>query len=162
MSFRPTRALLFLATVALLLLAPNGLIAWNAPPAASDGPAAWPEPAADEGGLESPGALAPDDEPLGDPPPPPPPSNKPPVIKNFTHTVAGTLVTFTGQVVDENPAGLTVRFGGPSAMGNATTVTDANGNFTLIVNMGGQTGEVWSRTTDGQGLESAYAYTNVY
>jgi hypothetical protein len=149
MPVRSNRALLLLASATLLLL-PNCLSAWGAPPTAGEGVVEWPA------------TLAPDDEPLGDPPPSPPPSNKPPVIRNFTHTAVGTVVTFTGRVEDENPGGLTVRLGGPAAMDNKAVTTDAAGYFTLTVNMGGQTGEVWARTTDREGLESASVYTNVY
>jgi hypothetical protein len=158
MFFRLTRAPLLLAVAALLLLDPNCLADWNARPASG------PESAVSGDALESPVDLAPDDEPLGDPfvPPPPPPANKPPVISGFKHTVQGNVVIFTGKVEDENPSGLTVRFGGPPSMDGQVATTDASGNFTLSVNMGGQIGEVWSRTTDALGSQSAYAYDNVY
>lgn len=158
MSFRPTRAFLLLASATLLFLAPISPAAW---PAAAV-TAAGQRPAAEADTYVSPATLAPNDEPLGDPASPPPSSNKPPVIRNLKYTAEGTTITFTGKVEDENPGGLTVRFGGPSSMGNQTTMTDASGNFSHTVNMGGQTGEVWAKTTDAEGLESPYAYVNVY
>lgn len=159
---RSSYALPVLATATLLLLDPNCPGAWHSPPAASTGQAVWQESPPDVGGFGPPATLSPDDEPLGDPPPPPLSPNRPPVIKNFRHTVAGTLVTFTGKVEDENPGGLTVRFGGPAALGNRATMTDASGNFTLTIDMGNQTGEVWARTADAEGVESGYVYVNVY
>lgn len=159
MFFRPTRETLSLVSVALLLLEPSLLGGGHASTAYA-GPAER-QHAGGGSGFESHETPGPDDEPYGDPATPPPSSNKPPVIRNFTHTVQGTVVIFTGTVVDENPSGLTVRFGGPSSMDNLSITTDTNGNFTLSVNMGGQTGEVWARATDAQGLDSVYAYDTV-
>ncbi len=156
MFFQPTRTFLVLATAALLLLDPNSPTAWSAPPAVAAEPPARREPAVDDA------TLAPDDEPLGDPPGPPPSSNKPPKVVNFSgrRDSPGVWV-LSGKVEDENPAGLTVRFGGLNAAKGHTAIADANGNFTITIDLGNVTGEVWALTTDAEGLESNYAYWDI-
>ena len=89
-----------------------------------------------------------------------------PQIINFTWSEGtGAIVTFTGQVVDSAPAGLTVNFGGdPVSLENKTATTDANGNFSLTLIMktnGTDNGTATAQTTDKQGLQSNMAMTVV-
>lgn len=155
MFFRSSPAILVLA-IAALLLYPNSPTAWSATPAIAAEPAVWQDSAVDVD------TLSPDDEPLGDPPSPPPSSNKPPKVVNFSgrRDSPGVWV-LSGKVEDEKPAGLTVRFGGLNAAKGYTAITDANGNFTITIDIGNVTGEVWARTTDAEGLESNYAYWDI-
>lgn len=91
----------------------------------------------------------------------------PPKIINFTwaEPSGGGIVTFSGQVVDPAPAGLTVKLGGdPKSLQGVTTVTDANGKFskTLIMNTNGtDNGTATARTTNQQGVQSDYAMTYI-
>jgi hypothetical protein len=90
------------------------------------------------------------------------PGNKPPKITNFSASHSNGMWTFSGTVVDETPGGLTVTFGGAiPAMVGRTVTTNANGSFSLTVNLNGDDGEVSAITTDPQGLTSPYAYTTV-
>jgi len=89
-----------------------------------------------------------------------------PKIINFTWSESvGGIVTFTGQVVDPAPAGLTVKFGGdPASLQGKTATTDANGNFSLTLIMqtnGTDNGLATAQTTDSQGLQSNMAMTYV-
>jgi hypothetical protein len=89
--------------------------------------------------------------------------NKPPVITSFVHVMdPGGLCTFSGQVEDEAPGGLTVRFGGVlKSLQGLTATTDASGAFTKTVQLqtdGSDTGTAEAITTDPLGLDSNYAY----
>jgi hypothetical protein len=88
-------------------------------------------------------------------PPPPPPPNLAPLIFNFMGINGATMWTFTGQVVDEHPAGLVVTFGGLLS-GHQTSVQDAAGHFYYNVQLQGP-GMVTAHTIDDQQKESNYA-----
>ncbi|MBI1916875.1 MAG: hypothetical protein HYS12_19380 [Planctomycetes bacterium] len=80
-------------------------------------------------------------------------TNSAPVIQDFTGTDLGSgLWQFTGRVVDEAAAGLVVRFSG---LFTATTTVNADGTFSLTVNLGSQTGEVDCQVTDWWNVDSA-------
>jgi hypothetical protein len=86
----------------------------------------------------------------------------PPQIINFQAVeVSGGMWVFSGTVVDAQPGGLTVSFGGaPEALQGLTTTTDADGNFSIgvILNSNGSdTGTATAQTVDGQGLPSNVA-----
>lgn len=85
--------------------------------------------------------------------------NDAPTITNFSVVQNGSLYTFTGTVVDENPNGLTVEFGGVIS-GNSTT-TNAFGNFTFEVS-GISAGTATAITTDDDDVDSNTAATSVY
>lgn len=94
------------------------------------------------------------------------PSNAPPVISNFVHVMgAGGLCTFTGQVTDETPGNLTIRFGGaPDSLQGITATTNSTGAFTKTVQLqldGTDVGTAEVQTTDPQGLDSNVAYRYV-
>ena len=93
-----------------------------------------------------------------DPPDPPPPPNVPPTIVDFTGANGGAGWTFTGQVLDENPSGLVVAFGGLLA-GHQTTVQSPDGYFQYIVEIQGP-GTVTAYTVDDhqQGSNNAVYY----
>lgn len=86
-------------------------------------------------------------------------ANLPPEIQDFTAEQVGNgLFVFTGRVVDENPAGLFVRFGGdvPTMQDLSAEVQD-DGTFILIVRMqtdGTDVGFVTATTVDAQGVVS--------
>lgn len=91
-------------------------------------------------------------------PNPNPDGNLKPVIGNFRVTVEpGFQGRFSGKVVDENPAGLTVTLTGPQGcLGGAagkTVTTDAEGNFVFLGQLvtGVDCGVVSADTTDAQG-----------
>jgi len=86
-------------------------------------------------------------------------SNQAPIISNFAHQFGvGGICTFTGQVTDETPGGLTIRFGGyPNSLQGKTTTTEATGAFTysiVLLRNGTDTGVAEVQTTDPQGLDS--------
>jgi hypothetical protein len=88
-----------------------------------------------------------------------------PVISNFTAVEGNNLsFTFSGTVTDQTPAGLTVNFGGiPSLAGQSTTV-NADGSFSLTVQLQGNgldNGTAWAQTTDWWGLQSNLATFSV-
>ena len=90
------------------------------------------------------------------------PANAPPVIENFqAEEISNGMFMFTGKVIDESPGGLVVRFGGSVMTVNGlTATTQANGSFTLIVQLkldGTDVGLVTAQTTDAQGLDSNVA-----
>jgi len=85
-------------------------------------------------------------------------TNSAPVIQNFTGTdLGGGLWEFTGRVVDEWAAGLVVRFSGLSAVSGETATVDADGTFSLTVNLAGQHGNVQCEVTDWWNVDSALA-----
>ena len=87
-------------------------------------------------------------------PPPPPPE-----IVNFTATEGTNRYwTFSGQVIDETPAGLTVNFGGIPSLEGATATTDTNGCFSYCVQLySGESGTATAQTTDWWGQTSNVA-----
>ena len=94
-----------------------------------------------------------------------PPVNQAPQIVDFdAENVGNGWWLISGRVVDEQPDGLTVSFGGAVAsLANVTVVTDADGEFSYLVqlnNNGTDTGWLSATTTDGQGAPSSpvYAY----
>jgi hypothetical protein len=88
--------------------------------------------------------------------------NAAPRIVNFQGVeVVGGLWRFTGDVLDEDPAGLTVTFGGePSSLQGMTETTDANGHFEktmLLKTDGSDNGLASAQTVDRGGLVSSVA-----
>lgn len=145
------------------------------PPPGTDAPTQVAAPT-DPGQTSAPGAVPLDatepatgDSPPPEPAPPPPllvPANAPPRVINFQGVeVVGGLWRFTGDVIDESPGGLTVRFGGePVSLQGVTTTTDANGHFdkSVLVNRdGSDNGLASAQTTDGAGLDSNVAFYNI-
>ncbi len=92
-------------------------------------------------------------------PDPVPPPNLAPVIVDFVGTNGATEWTFTGRVIDENPAGLAVTFGGLLS-GHQTTVQDAGGYFSYTTQVEGP-GMVTAHTIDDHQQGSSYAVYNV-
>jgi len=78
-----------------------------------------------------------------------------PVIQDFAVVHIGNVWTFTGKVIDEAPGGLTVTFSGAAALNNRTTITDANGFFSVTYTL--STPNTWlasAVTTDVWGQPS--------
>src|SRR5262249_39616983 len=94
-----------------------------------------------------------------------PAPNVAPVIVDFNAEEVGNgLFIFSGRVIDEQPGGLTVAFGGVPSIAGLTTVTDANGVFVLIVRLktdGSDVGTVSAITADAQGALSKPAFVDV-
>jgi hypothetical protein len=86
------------------------------------------------------------------PPQNPPPPNQPPFITDFGGLADMTGWTFDGKVLDENPVGLVITFGGILS-GHQTTVNRSDGAFTYSVNLQ-IPGMVVAHTVDRQGLPS--------
>jgi hypothetical protein len=83
----------------------------------------------------------------------------PPRIVDFAAVqVSGGLYTFSGRVLDESPAGLTVTFGGsPLTMNGVTITTESNGFFSVTKTLqrdGSDTGAVTALTRDVGGQQS--------
>jgi hypothetical protein len=80
-----------------------------------------------------------------------------PVIANASVTRDGDNDwMFTGTVVAQDPDGLTVTFGGMSAVAGLTETTEPDGYFCLVVQLpAGETGTVTAQTTDWWGQTSA-------
>jgi hypothetical protein len=91
-------------------------------------------------------------------------ANVAPKITNFKVTVgANNVATFSGTVVDEAAAGLTVTLTGPQGClqpGGVAVVTDANGNFSWqgTVAPTVDTGTVKATVTDPHGLTGSATY----
>jgi hypothetical protein len=86
-------------------------------------------------------------------------TNSAPVIQNFTGTCqGGTIWKFTGRVVDEYAPGLTVHFSG---LFTGSTTVNADGTFSLTVDLGGSHGEVDAQVTDWWNVNSALAAFDV-
>ena len=91
----------------------------------------------------------------GDPPTPPPtPPNVPPTIADFVATKGLTQWTIEGQVLDEDPLGLVVTFGGLLS-GHSKVITNQYGYFAYGVSLDSD-GLVTAHTVDSQGQESDY------
>jgi hypothetical protein len=90
-----------------------------------------------------------------------------PVIVNFVCVgTTGGVWTFSGTVLDDTPAGLTVRLGGaPISLQNQTAMTDSGGNFTksfVLRTDGSDAGTATADTTDLAGNPSNTAECNVH
>jgi large repetitive protein len=84
-----------------------------------------------------------------------------PVIQNFTAVnEALNIWIFTGNVVDESAAGLTITFGGCAALNGQTTTVQADGSFSFTIQLpAGTDCTVTAITTDWWGLMSNTALT---
>lgn len=101
----------------------------------------------------------------------PPPAGDPavnaaPKIVDFTATETSTPGRFrlSGRVLDENPAGLTVTFGGVPSVRGHTTTAQSNGAFVAYVTLkrdGSDAGTITASTRDAQGLLSNVAEADV-
>jgi hypothetical protein len=94
-----------------------------------------------------------------------PPPGAPQIVSFGAVEVGQGMWDFTGTVIDANPAGLTVKFGGePESLQGTSTTTIANGNFdyaTMLNTNGSDNGTATAQTTDGQGLASNVATCGV-
>jgi hypothetical protein len=98
----------------------------------------------------------------GDPPTQPDgqfnPANLAPVIEDFdAEEVGNGTFLITGRVIDEMPDGLVVALGGGTSAAGTTVVCDADGYFSVIVQLrtdGTDSGYITATTVDAQGLES--------
>jgi hypothetical protein len=94
-----------------------------------------------------------------DPIPPQNPPNLPPSIEEFVAVEGPASWTFVGQVLDENPAGLVITFGG-LLDGHHTTVRDSQGHFWYSVKLQ-SAGIASAHTIDDHAQGSNYAYCAV-
>lgn len=87
------------------------------------------------------------------------PANTAPVITDFqVIQESGNTWIFSGQVLDENAAGLQVQLGGIPSLLNQTATVDESGWFFLQVTLGeDEEGTATAQTTDRFGLESNVA-----
>ena len=90
----------------------------------------------------------------------PEPSNLPPEIIEFGGAADPLGWTFEGQVIDEDPLGMVVTFGGLLS-GHQATVNDADGYFYYSAEISG-TGGVTAETVDDEQQSSNTAYCPVY
>jgi hypothetical protein len=90
-----------------------------------------------------------------EPPPPPPLGNDPPLIVDFIGTYSTLGWTFEGQVIDENPQGLVITFGG-LLNGHHTSVNSPSGYFQYTAQIQGP-GTVTAQTIDDHEQESNVA-----
>jgi hypothetical protein len=85
----------------------------------------------------------------------------PPVISNFAAVGgANQMYTFSGTVTDQTPAGLVIAFGGIPSLANKTTTVNADGSFSLTVQLqcdGTDNGFASAQTTNWWGLQSNVA-----
>jgi hypothetical protein len=91
--------------------------------------------------------------------------NYPPVISNFTAAESGNAWIFAGNVTDpdESVAGFTVTFGGLPSLNGKTTTVQANGTFSLTVQLGAkENGGATAQTVDTGGLPSNVATAYVH
>ena len=101
------------------------------------------------------------------PPPPPPPGieNPPPVVAAphidsfMAAEIAHGWYTISGHVSTPNSAGLIIRFDGVPSLQGKTAVVDANGNFSLTLQVqtnGNDSGTISAQTTQN-GVDSNLA-----
>ena len=88
--------------------------------------------------------------------------NQAPSVTNFEAAQStGNIWRFTGDVIDEQPAGLTITFGGePVTLRGYTTQTNANGHFDVLIALntdGSDDGVATAKTVDPQGTSSNLA-----
>jgi hypothetical protein len=137
--------------------------AWAAPPGAYAAPAAPSGPAA----ASAAGRAAPLTAPVvtsagpgASGPSAPEGGNQAPLVTSFVGLPGvGNVWTFQGRVIDESPAGLTVRFGGiPTLQGKSATV-GSDGTFCLVIQLTApqDNGMATAQTTDWGGLNSNVA-----
>jgi hypothetical protein len=84
----------------------------------------------------------------------------PPVIQGFSCREEDPHeFTFFGQVIDADPGGLVVHFGGLTSLEGKTTITLSNGyfSFTLLLQEG-ESGQASAQVTNHEGLTSAIVY----
>lgn len=94
--------------------------------------------------------------------PDPDPVNAAPEIVNFGwRNPAGSGFFFEGQVIDENPGGLTVTFGGVLTGHSTTTAADGSFSYGIYLTPDDY-GLVTAQTADEFGVESNIAETVVY
>ena len=83
---------------------------------------------------------------------------RPEILELHANVAANDVITLTGRIFDECPAGRLVTFGGISGLeflDGLTTTTDANGDFTLtFTRPAGVIGSVSAQTIDPWGWES--------
>jgi hypothetical protein len=91
------------------------------------------------------------------PPPPPPPPNAAPQIVDFVAVQGITQWTFQGRVIDENPVGMVVTFGG-ILNGQNVVIQDPDGYFWIGADPD-LVGDATAKTTDPLG---AYSNLAVY
>jgi hypothetical protein len=84
--------------------------------------------------------------------------NAAPVIEGFSvYRGQVGFWHFVGTVVDEDPEGLVVQFGG--LLQGESVVVKADGSFHFVILLQpGQAGRVWAQTVDQHGLESNIVY----
>ena len=87
-------------------------------------------------------------------------ANNAPVIQGFQAVNSiGNIWTFSGQVVGDNPEGLTIRFGGLNSLTGTTTTVQADGTFSFTVTLAaGECGTATAITTGWWGADSNQAY----
>jgi hypothetical protein len=85
---------------------------------------------------------------------------QPPVIENFIGSPSSDgSWNFTGQVVDDNPAGIVVTFGG---LVSGTATTAADGTFSFSARLpSGSSGPVSAEAVNDEGISSAIVYDYV-
>jgi hypothetical protein len=91
--------------------------------------------------------------------------NYPPVIYNFTAAESGEFWIFAGNVSDPNDpvSGFTVTFGGLPSLNGKTTTVQANGTFSLAVQLGAdENGGATAQTIDPHGAASNLATAYVH
>src|SRR5262249_42873578 len=89
-------------------------------------------------------------------------TNKAPVIQNFVgQALDASVWVFTGRVVDEWAAGLTVTFSGLPALQGKTVTVSSDGTFSLTVDLQDQTGTVSAQVTDWWNANSGFASFDV-
>jgi hypothetical protein len=86
-------------------------------------------------------------------------ANSPPVIIDFeAEQIGNGLFLISGQVVDQNPGGLVVTFGGSTSASGMTVTTTPDGTFSCTIQLevnGTGAGTLTATTVDSQGLVSA-------
>jgi hypothetical protein len=85
------------------------------------------------------------------------PDGAPSILNFAAQELANGEYQITGVVLDANPSGLTVTFGGDYAISGQTTLTNSNGTFSMLVNLQAtdmNAGLIKAETVDGQGQVS--------
>lgn len=88
-----------------------------------------------------------------------------PEIVNFSASYSSGIWVFSGTVIDDTPAGLTVSLGGaPASLQGVTATTDANGYFSkgvILQTNGSDSGTATAKTVDPDGNPSNTAMVDV-
>ena len=91
-----------------------------------------------------------------------PTANTGPTIVNFSkEEIVNGLFLISGQVVDQNPGGLVVTFGGSTTATGTTVTTTPDGTFSCTIQLpvnGTGAGFLTATTVDAQGLVSAEVF----